>query len=715
MASTYSPNLRLELIGTGEQQGTWGSTTNTNLGTLLEEAIGGYVSVTVTDGADTTLTTSNGSADQSRNMVINLTGALTATRNVICPAIEKLYVVKNATTGGQSVVFKVSGQTGVTIPNGIIEFIYVDGTDARSITGSIAIQDANNVTITGGSITGITDLAVADGGTGASNATSARTNLGIGTIGTQNANAVAITGGTVSGATVSNSSLSNVSVVANASSLSVRDSDGSNILSIAVGSNLTANTILTLTTGATSNRTLDISASNVTISTAGAALIDDADASAQRTTLGLGTIATQNANAVSITGGSIAGITDLAVADGGTGASDAATARTNLGIGTLGTQNANAVAITGGTIVANASGISIRDADASNVMTIAVGSNLTANTVLTLTTGAASNRTLDISASNVTVSVAGAALIDDADASAQRTTLGLGSIATQNANAVAITGGSVTGITDLALADGGTGASLADPNANAVLGWNDTANAVGFFTAGTGITINATSNTISSAAGGGNYVMQVFTNTTPTGTTWTKPANLVAVKVTVVGGGGGLVSGTSTEGGGGGGGAAIEYIPAPSIPGPVTVTVGVAGGTTAPTLSGGTSSFGALCSATGGAGGGGSGGTGSGGTVNFTGGTGGTSRSGSSFSGGPTPAPIVFKVSYSGVGGNSIFGGGGRSDMSMGPAPAPSAPAAAAVNGNSGYTYGGGASGKVNSSSPGVVGFQGIVIVEEFY
>jgi microcystin-dependent protein len=276
MASTYSPNLRLELITTGEQQGTWGSTTNTNLGTLLEEAIGGYVSVAVTDGADTTLTTSNGSADQSRNMVINLTGALTATRNVICPAIEKLYVVKNATTGNQSVVFKVSGQTGITVPNGAIEFLYVDGTDARSITGTIASQDSNNVSITGGSLSGVT---------------------------------------------VSNTSLSNVSVVANASSLSVRDSDGSNILSIAVGSNLTANTILTLTTGATSNRTLDISASNVTISTAGAALIDDADASAQRTTLGLGTIATQNANNVSITGGSVTGITDLALADGGTGAS----------------------------------------------------------------------------------------------------------------------------------------------------------------------------------------------------------------------------------------------------------------------------------------------------------------------------------------------------------------------------------------------------------
>jgi hypothetical protein len=424
MASTYSPNLRLELITTGEQQGTWGSTTNTNLGTLLEEAIGGYISVTVTDGADTTLTTSNGSADQSRNMVINLAGALTATRNVICPAIEKLYVVKNATTGGFAVTFKVSGQTGVSVPNGSTYFLYVDGTDARLINGTIAAQNSNNVSITGGSI---------------------------------------------SGSTVSNSSLSNVSVVANASSLSVRDSDGSNILSIAVGSNLTANTVLTLTTGAASNRTLDISASNVTISTAGAALIDDADASTQRTTLGLGTIATQNANAVSITGGSI------------------------------------------------------------------------------------------------------------------------------------------TGITDLALADGGTGASLADPNADAVLGWNDTAGAVGFFTAGTGITINTTANTISST-GGGNYVMQVYTNTTPGGVTWTKPSNLAAVRVSVISGGGaggiGIYTPALNEaaGGGGGGNLGAIYIPASSIPGPVTVTVG-AGGTSTPggaSTSGGTSSFGSFISITGG-------------------------------------------------------------------------------------------------------------------
>lgn len=150
--STYSPNLRLELIGTGEQQGTWGVTTNTNLGTLLEEAIGGYVSVPVTDGADTTLTVSNGAADQSRNMVLNLTGALTADRTVICPAIEKLYVVKNATTGGKNVTFKVSGQTGVSIPNGYTYLLYVNGIDAYSITQSMASQSASGVDITGGTI-----------------------------------------------------------------------------------------------------------------------------------------------------------------------------------------------------------------------------------------------------------------------------------------------------------------------------------------------------------------------------------------------------------------------------------------------------------------------------------------------------------------------------------------------------------------------------------
>lgn len=141
MASTYSPNLKIELIGTGEQQGTWGTTTNNNLGTLLEQAIAGWESVTVTDGVDTTLVLTDGAASNARNMTLSLAGALTATRNVICPAIEKMYIVRNGTTGGFPVTFKVTGQTGVSIPFGQTMIIYVDGTDARQ--ASLPVSNAN--------------------------------------------------------------------------------------------------------------------------------------------------------------------------------------------------------------------------------------------------------------------------------------------------------------------------------------------------------------------------------------------------------------------------------------------------------------------------------------------------------------------------------------------------------------------------------------------
>lgn len=248
MASTYSTNLRLELIGTGEQQGTWGATTNKNLGTLIEQAICGYESVTVSNSGDTTLTSVDGASDQSRNVVLNLTGTITAARNVICPAIEKLYVVKNATSGGFAVTFKVSGQTGVTIPNGSTVFLYVDGTDVRSVTGSLALQSANSVSITGGTITGITDIAIADGGTGASDAATARTNLGL-AIGT-NVQAYDATLQSLSG----------------------------------LG---TASDRYAYTTG------VDTWAEG-TITSAGRAILDDASASDQRTTLGLGTAATFN-------------------------------------------------------------------------------------------------------------------------------------------------------------------------------------------------------------------------------------------------------------------------------------------------------------------------------------------------------------------------------------------------------------------------------------
>ena len=133
MASTYSPNLRLELITTGEQSGTWGATTNTNLGTLLEQAICGYESVAITTG-DNTLTAQNGSSDQSRNAVLRLSGSLSGATTVNCGLIEKVYIVQNDATG--AVTFRAnSSDTGISLPSGARKLLYCNGTNVlESIT-----------------------------------------------------------------------------------------------------------------------------------------------------------------------------------------------------------------------------------------------------------------------------------------------------------------------------------------------------------------------------------------------------------------------------------------------------------------------------------------------------------------------------------------------------------------------------------------------------
>jgi hypothetical protein len=134
MSSTYSTNLAIELIGAGEQAGTWSTTTNTNLGTLIEQAISGYQTQAITDGADTVITIPNGATGVARNMVLELTGALTGARNLIVPANKKLYFIFNNTTGGQAVTVKVSGQTGVSVPNGAKVILMSNGTDIVTAT-----------------------------------------------------------------------------------------------------------------------------------------------------------------------------------------------------------------------------------------------------------------------------------------------------------------------------------------------------------------------------------------------------------------------------------------------------------------------------------------------------------------------------------------------------------------------------------------------------
>lgn len=147
MSSTYSTNLAIELIGAGEQAGTWSTTTNTNLGTLIEQAISGYQTQAITDGADTVITIPNGATGVARNMVLELTGALTGARNLIVPANKKLYFIFNNTSGGQAVTVKVSGQTGVSVPNGAKVVLMSNGTDIVTATNYMAAATLPNATL----------------------------------------------------------------------------------------------------------------------------------------------------------------------------------------------------------------------------------------------------------------------------------------------------------------------------------------------------------------------------------------------------------------------------------------------------------------------------------------------------------------------------------------------------------------------------------------
>ena len=157
MPSTYSPSLKLELIGNGEQAGTWGTTTNLNLGTLLEQAITGVLPITLT--GDVTLTDFNGLSDQARNAVLIFNGLLGAPCNVIAPPSQKVYIVRNRSNA--TVTIKTTSGNGIAIANAASEVVFCDGTDFYSATAFNYIN--GNLTVTGTTLT--TNLAVSGNAT----------------------------------------------------------------------------------------------------------------------------------------------------------------------------------------------------------------------------------------------------------------------------------------------------------------------------------------------------------------------------------------------------------------------------------------------------------------------------------------------------------------------------------------------------------------------
>jgi len=163
MSSTYSDNLKIELIGTGDQAGNWGSTTNTNLGILLEQAISGYVTQAVATGTDTTITIPNGASGVARNIFIELTGTGGASTNLIVPANKKLYFIYNNSTG--AVTVKVSGQTGVSVPAAAKIALVSNGTDIVTATNYMASATLPSATLSSPTMTGTPVAPTASPGT----------------------------------------------------------------------------------------------------------------------------------------------------------------------------------------------------------------------------------------------------------------------------------------------------------------------------------------------------------------------------------------------------------------------------------------------------------------------------------------------------------------------------------------------------------------------
>lgn len=395
MPSTYSPKLRFELVGAGEQAGLWGTTTNKNMGQLIEQAIAGVTTVEL-DGlsGNYTLTALDGAPDQSRSAVIKCTYASVIAAgvvNIIIPTQTKLYVVYNDC--GRTIYVKTAAQTGgVELLDGESTLVFCDGTDALP---GIATASVGTLTVSGGG-TGVTTftagfvkspggtsalttssavsltadvsgtLPVANGGTGATSLTSGRVLLGAGT------SAITALAGTSTNDVLTWNGSAWVAQAPSTSGgtvTSVNVSGGTTGLTTSGGPVTSSGTItlagtLAATNGGTGNTTY----------TSGQLLIGNSSGSLTKATLTNGTgisitngsgsitiasTVTGTVTSVAVSGGTTGLTTSggpitssgtvtlagtLAVANGGTGSTTASGARTALGLGSLAT--ASSVSLT---------------------------------------------------------------------------------------------------------------------------------------------------------------------------------------------------------------------------------------------------------------------------------------------------------------------------------------------------------------------------------
>ena len=152
----YTTRLKMNKQATGANANTWGSVLNTEVFSIVDQAVAGYANVTITGTSLVSLSVDDGAVSRGRNAILELSGTLTSNTNIVIPSASRAYLINNNTSGSFSVTFKCNGGTGTTVTQGSHGMIYCDGASVRSAFG-----DAASRTV-GVCATNIPDTSLAD-------------------------------------------------------------------------------------------------------------------------------------------------------------------------------------------------------------------------------------------------------------------------------------------------------------------------------------------------------------------------------------------------------------------------------------------------------------------------------------------------------------------------------------------------------------------------